>query len=561
MIKKYLIGGTALLPMQALISKKPKPRKTVYKSLTGKVFDTMQEAAIDNRNASMKQGIYADKDLTYTVKLGDSLWKIAKEHNTDLDTLKRLNPSINPDIIKVGQIIKIGKQESPTLYNVKNEWKREQDLNSDNVKAIQSVKHDGNYIIIDKANNTLSVFDNKNKLLYKTTDISTGKSGNDYNTITYVDQRGHIISGKGNESTPAGITKITGVSTYHGFPSFTRGRGVGDNVEDIASSLHFGSTTNKRASNGCVRIGGKTLNALASFIGKGTNVYTLPEKEGSKFVVKDGKLNFIAENPYGTTEGSKKYWDDYNVHIDKSYSPLTIISKNKSKNLIYNQNKRQYIDAISKNKQTIQKTFNLDSDTYNRLALIAVGIAEQESKYGTALSYETKSGIRNLLGDNIVDNYINPLGRAVRQLKHGQMPHNLYQKSSRGLTQIKLKGDNAELQKIYKSFGITEDNIDNPGKSALATMLRLSHMYNTEVRGRQFSGKDNAKINPYDALVYKWMGRNSELRNETATPKSNNYISNLKKYQKDYNLYSTRTAKQGGKFDKLEFLKQIKYES
>jgi len=54
MIKKYLIGGTALLPMQALISKKPKPRKTVYKSLTGKVFDTMQEAAIDNRNASMK---------------------------------------------------------------------------------------------------------------------------------------------------------------------------------------------------------------------------------------------------------------------------------------------------------------------------------------------------------------------------------------------------------------------------------------------------------------------------------------------------------------------------
>lgn len=45
---------------------------------------------------------------TYTVKSGDSMWKIAKEHNITLNKLKKLNPQIkNYDIIKVGQKINI----------------------------------------------------------------------------------------------------------------------------------------------------------------------------------------------------------------------------------------------------------------------------------------------------------------------------------------------------------------------------------------------------------------------------------------------------------------------
>jgi len=38
-------------------------------------------------------------------------------------------------------------------------------------------------------------------------------------------------------------------------------------------------------------------------------------------------------------------------------------------------------------------------------------------------------------------------------------------------------------------------------------MARLAYMYNTEIKGRNFKGKNNTSINPYDALLYKYMGR------------------------------------------------------
>ena len=75
---------------------------------------------------------------------------------------------------------------------------------------------------------------------------------------------------------------------------------------------------------------------------------------------------------------------------------------------------------------------------------------------------------------------------------------------------------------------------------AIATISRLSYIYNTEVRGRKFVGKNGQNIDSYDALLYKWMGRNNELNNHTATPLQNIYIQNVKKYANNYNMYSIR---------------------
>ena len=90
------------------------------------------------------------------------------------------------------------------------------------------------------------------------------------------------------------------------------------------------------------------------------------------------------------------------------------------------------------------------------------------------------------------------------------------------------------MQQIYNEFNITGDNIDSMNKSALATISRLAQIYNTVVRGRHFKGKDNRSVSPYDALLYKWMGRNQELRNKTATPEENIYINNVKKYIRNF---------------------------
>lgn len=45
--------------------------------------------------------------INYTVKKGDTLWKIAKEYNTTIDELVELNNIKDPDLIITGQVLKI----------------------------------------------------------------------------------------------------------------------------------------------------------------------------------------------------------------------------------------------------------------------------------------------------------------------------------------------------------------------------------------------------------------------------------------------------------------------
>lgn len=328
----------------------------------------------------------------------------------------------------------------------------------------------------------------------------------------------------GNNSTPAGITTITGKGTYHGFPSFTRGRVDNQgNSEDIASSFHWGNVKgDKHASNGCVRIDGKRLVEMEPLLSTGTRIYTLPEKEGSRFTLRGGKLNFTADNPYGENVGDKKFWDDYNVTIDKSYSPLKLTWK-KTGNKEYDNNRKQFAQTLVNNKRNIQEQFNLSSDEYNRLVDLALGMAEQESKFGTSDKYKIKDYIPDWLLDT---------AKRISRGKSGAR--------SRGLTQIKIGSDNKEMQKLYNSYGITEDNITDVDKSALATIIRLANMYNTEVKGRNFQTSDGTTINPYHALMYKWLGKNDELVNGTATPDKNIYIRNVGTYSRKFNMYEDR---------------------
>lgn len=475
----------------------------------------------------------------YIIKPGDSLWKISKQNNIPLTKLRQLNPQIKGDLIKVGQVLNLKPKLLQKFIDLREERTNENELNKDNLSAIQSIPHNSNYVVVDKKNSTLNVFNSNNDLIYSTKDISTGASQNDYNTITYVDSKGVIRNKAGNNSTPAGITTITGVGTYHGYPSFIRSRTNSDgSIEDIASSFHWGNTSNAKNSNGCVRIGGNALNILKNLIGEGTQVYTLPEQDGSKFSVKNGKLNFTADNPYGETKGSKKYWDDYNINIDKSYSPLIIYYNGNNTDPKYNGNVLKFVNSIANNKQFLQKKFGLSSDEYNRLSELAVGIAQQESKYGTSDRYKLKQFIP--------DAFI-----ALAKFDSNAA-------RSRGLTQIKINGDNQELRNIYKELRINEDSIKNPEVSAIATIARLAYMYNTEIKGRKFKGVNNANINPYDALLYKYMGRNSELKNNTATPEINNYISNVKRYALDFEFIEPRMVEQYKKGNKLELLKSLR---
>lgn len=529
---------------------------------------TIAQNAANKVNQSKQNNIKIISGKTYTVKDGDNLWNIAKANNISFDEITKLNPT-KTNIIHTGDIIKISPDEMIEEINVREERLREQYLNKDNISAIQGYKHNDNYVIIDKKNRKLNIYDKNNNLLYSTNDFATGASGNDYNTITY-EKDGKIVNNAGNNSTPAGILEISGKGTYHGYPSFTRARINRDGTkEDVASSLHWGNIGKERnASNGCVRIGGKTLCNIEPYLSTGTRVYTLPEQEGSRFSLKGGRLNFTADNPYGISLTSqnaeskklkarvkeeqekykeqygenwkekydedyhKRFWDDYNINIDKSYSPLKL-KWTKTGNKEYDDNRKDFAQSIVNNKKQLQQKFGLTSDEYNHLAELALGIAEQESKFGTSSRYKTKDAIPDWMLSII--KYVSRGNSGAR---------------SRGYTQIKNKSDIKELQEIYKQLGINNETIGKADKSAIATIARLAYMYNNEVKGRIFKNKEGITINPYHALLYKWNGKNSELINKTATPDKNEYIRNVNNYSRAFDLYETRTRdsyKHGGR--------------
>lgn len=585
-------------------------------SLTS-LYPTEKPSSI-NKNSNVKK--WQDepektikKGQTYVVKSGDYLGKIAQQYNTTVDSLKKLNQISNTNLIYPGQILNINKGIIAKDINIRKEREREADFNKQNITAIQNYRHSDNYIIADKKNRTLTIYDKNNNPLYVTRDFATGASGDDYNTITQVDSKGDIKNKVGNNSTPAGILEISGINTYHGYPSFTRARVNKDGTrENTASSLHWGRVgSDRNVSNGCFRIGGKTLCDIEPLITIGTRMYTLPEKEGSRFTIQGGKLNFTADNPYGISletntetiedrrrqyqehypdnwkekykekfkisyeeslerakaaeykdkeaykkkygknweqqyneDYKKRFWDDYNISIDRSYSPLKI-KFIKTGNKEYDTNRQNYAQSLVNNKKRIQQKLGLTSSEYDNLAELALGIAEQESKFGTSKRYKVKQALgeaavsiaKGAQSESIVmperwGNSVPGLWDLSRAYIAGNK-----KAQSRGFTQIKTKGDNKELRELYKELGITNVNILEADKSALATIIRLAYMYNTEVRGRKFEGKNNIEVSPQDALLYKWNAHGNRLKNKTATPEKNIYVQNVHRFAENFGLY------------------------
>lgn len=512
-------------------------------------------AAIDGIWPRGKYGLWgekierkADGGEMYTVSKGDIVsW------NRDI-------PDINK--IQIGDKIKVSdpslsiEKEDHDLMDIIS---REAEINKmSDEDIIKSVDHKSNYAIVDKKNKKLTVYSPSGDILYSTNNIGVGASGDDYNTYTKTTKDKKLIAGAGNMSTPAGITRVSGIGEYHGQKSFQRARfdpKTGKWDHDISSSMHHEASAG-RESNGCIRLLGNTGNELYNFIKKGDFIYTLPEKEGSRFVVREGSLNYIADNPYGEDSGEKRLWDDYNVHINKDFRPLNISVKNSdispdilpkwiynaydSKNGVNSSNAflgvisaidniakmdklgniKEYSDAISYNKERIMSEFDIDSYTYDRMAMLAMGIAEQETKFGVSARYIGKQAI----GDQGVD-----IAKRFRSLLNGN-GWNDRSYNSKGITQIKIEGDNDETKKIYNKFGIDKENILKPYNSGIATMLRLASIYKNEVVGRGFKDNKGNDIDKFDALLYKWMGKGRLLNNGKASPDDNDYINNVKKY-------------------------------
>lgn len=59
---------------------------------------------------------------TYTIKSGDTFWKIANRYNLQLDALELLNRSLNPNNLKVGDVVQLPVRVTNRVVNGKREY-------------------------------------------------------------------------------------------------------------------------------------------------------------------------------------------------------------------------------------------------------------------------------------------------------------------------------------------------------------------------------------------------------------------------------------------------------
>lgn len=92
-----------------------------------------------------------------------------------------------------------------------------------------------------------------------------------------------------------------------------------------------------------------------------------------------------------------------------------------------------------------------------------------------------------------------------------------------------------ETVELLHEYGIKEDNLKDPSKSAIATMIVLRGMYKNELPNLR-SKMAALNVSDTEALVYLWTGKRGEITLGTATPSKNNYIAALQNFKDSYSL-------------------------
>lgn len=518
--------------------------------------------------------IILEEKETYEVKSGDTLYGIARDISVPLARLIHLNPTINPHRLKIGQKISIPKRENKVFEEKFIDFKETSEGQDRlNILPFDQMIHgymvrqdiDAPYVVEDKKAHTLGVY-KKWKLLFicKT---NSGLSWADYLTKTFATKSGKLVDNAGNMSTPAGVFTISWTGEYHGAPSFTRANKNGD----IASSMHMAPIIDSRSpnrSNGCTRIATADLKKLALYIGKGTRVFILPEQEGSRFFIRNGEINFTAENPYGWEEKWKKWMKDYTTYTPHVSKDIRIESEQfkRRREVVFGwwidadptnlsepiktsieTDYGKFVTTIEQYKRELQQDLGINNDTFNDIAKLACAIALQESKFWEAKRYK----IKNMLGDSGQDFFQKGRKYARREWWStgilmsgfgwvlGYFSEKDTEANSKGISQVKVDaifaGKNEKVKILFGKYNIDRTSIESPEKSALAIMILLWSMITHEVPQLRNQLK-NLWLSDIDALIYMNQWKKSEITKGTATPEKNQYLQKIRNGMKEFQV-------------------------
>lgn len=224
------------------------------------------------------------------------------------------------------------------------------------------------------------------------------------------------------------------------------------------------------------------------------------------------------------------------------------------------QGAKDFAKALEKNKARLMKLLNIDNDTFNKLAKLAMAIAEQETRFGTTGGLR---GAKYKVAEAVSDTIAGDVSAAAKGSAW-----------SCGMTQIKYNEHikDPDVKKLFEALGIKdEDDLFNTENSANATVALLAVLakriksqkvqdgveaargaivevdgwekVNGEVKKTYNTGAWVNEITEEDILCYYWNGRGRQVINGTMQPESNDYTRNVRKYLKKYDVVEDKQAR------------------
>lgn len=306
------------------------------------------------------------------------------------------------------------------------------------------------------------------------------------------------------------------------------------------AAMYDGKPENNRFTDGNVGLVAADFSQLSKVIKPGTKVYILPEQPNNEIVVRNERLALTQKKYTGNVYTSPKPTACYSIEVDASKKPEPRPPKNqsflqKAKSTIKDVEKtalnfgvkhlydvdesmhQKLAKPLAEKKCELMQKLDVDNDAYNDMAYAALGIFGQESDYGQSPMYVLKAHYQEYISK--VKDFI------------GDKSYN-----SDGPSQMKIKAyKDKDVIRLFQEYGITPDNIGEPEKASIGTMIMLADIYKNQLPALKPKMKAN-KLTTVDALLYIWKGDKSKINNLTATPGNNGYLQNAKFYADGFKL-------------------------